>query len=134
MYVRFVTPCGRLRRGLDPGLFGAAYDIKHGRIEAPWPLRDAIREQLFWFDNQLPAPPGAAFRVKSRGRFWSDGICWFKGKADLMVAEAFVLARLLMEAGVPVSKLVTQRPGQILFGDDYQIVAKPVAATPVTFH
>ena len=132
-YVRFITPRWRLRRGVDSGLFGPAYDILwDGEVDDG--LRAAIRHQVDYFEHHLPVPRRTAFRVKSRRRWYADGICWFRGEAERMVAEAFILASLLELAGVPVRKLVTHRPGTVLYRDPYQVVAKPCAATPVLFH
>jgi len=128
MYVRFITP-ERLRAGVCAGLFGAAYDCRDDseRDEA---LRAAIGLELEWFCEYLPAPGYRCFRVRSRKRWRPDGICWFRAEARAMIARAFVLAALLGECGVPVTKVATRRPGQILYRDDWQIVAKPDAATP----
>lgn len=132
-YVRFITPWQRLRRDVDSGLFGPAYDLSWNE-EVDEGLRTAIRLQLDYFEAELPVPRRHAFRVKSCRRWYSDGICWFVGQAERMVAEAFILASLIELAGVPVRKLATHRPGTILYRDPYQVVAKPCAATPVLYH
>jgi hypothetical protein len=51
-----------------------------------------------------------------------------------MITHAFVLSALLQECGVPVTKVATHRPGTILYRDPYQIVAKPIEATPTVWH
>ena len=128
-YVRFITPWWRIRRQVDCGPFGPAYAA--WRSDAvPEVLRIAIREELDWFEDNLPVPCSEAFRVKSRKRWRNDGICWFIGEAREMIARAFVLASLLNEAGMPVRKVATYRPGTILYRDPWQIVAKPIEATP----
>jgi sulfur carrier protein ThiS len=71
---------------------------------------------------------------KWRRRVRADGICWFTDGAREAIARAFTLAALLRECGVPVTKVATHRPGQILYRDDYQIVAKPDEATPTVWH
>lgn len=131
-YVRFITPWWRVRRHVDCGPFGPAYAA--WRSEAvPEVLRIAIREELDWFEDNLPVPRGEAFRVKSRKRWRNDGICWFVAGAREMIARAFVLASLLEEAGMPVRKVATRRPGTILYRDPWQIVAKPIEVTPTLF-
>ena len=131
-YVRFITPWWRLRRGYDCGPFGPAYEAwRDDRV--PEVLRVAIREELDWFEQNLPVPDGGAFWVKSRKRWYADGICWFVGEAREMIARAFVLASLLRETGVPVRKVWSGNPGQVLYRDRWQIVAKPHAATPTLF-
>ncbi len=72
--------------------------------------------------------------MKSRRRFRPDGICWFTDSAREAIARAFAVAALLRDCGVPVAKVATHRPGQILYRDAWQIVAKPDEATPTTWH
>jgi hypothetical protein len=97
-------------------------------------LRVAIRLELDWFNANLPVPKRRHFLVKSRKQWHAEGICWFVDDAREMIARAFTLSWLLRECGVPMTKVATRRPGQILYRDDYQIVAKPDAATPTLWH
>jgi hypothetical protein len=131
MYVRFITPWWRLPRGIDSGLFGPAYDLARDG-EVPAVLREALWVEIGWFEANLPVP--RRFGVKSRGRWRPDGICWFVAEAREPIARAFGLAALLADCGVPVRKVATRRPGQLLYRDAWQIVAKPEAATPVRWH
>jgi len=132
-YVRFITPWWRVRRvAADCGPFGPAYDVLWER-DLPEVLRVAIEQEIDWFEKNLPVPPYGSFRVKSRGRWYSDGICWFVSEAREMIAHAFVLASLLRDVGVPVRKVWADYPGQVLYRDPWQIVAKPEAATPTLF-
>jgi hypothetical protein len=128
MYVRFIAP-RQLRCGVDEGFFGAAYDCRDDPRTND-ALVAAIRLELIWFGENLPRPNEACFLVKSRKRRLADGICWFVADAREMIARAFTMASLLRECGVPVAKVATRRPGQILYRDAWQIVAKPDAATP----
>ncbi|HET8611640.1 MAG TPA: hypothetical protein VFL92_02625 [Sphingomonas sp.] len=128
MYVRFISPWP-VRRGVHRGLFGPAYVLWWDERTAEG-VRLAIRHELDWFERELPAPAWRTFRVKSKKRWVPHGICWFQGEARAMVGHAFALAALIGECGVPIAKRVTHRPGQILYRDAWQIVAKPDAATP----
>jgi len=132
-YVRFITPWWRVRRQVDCGPFGPAYEAwRDGDV--PEVLRVAIGEEIDWFEQNLPVPHWQAFRVKSRRRWRSDGICWFHAEAREMISHAFVLAALLEEIGVPVRKAATHRPGTILYREPFQIVAKPIEAMPTLYH
>ena len=131
-YVRFITPWRRLRRDVDCGPFGPAYEVSWDRDVAEV-LRAAIRHELDWFEEHLPVPGWTSLQVKSRRRWRRDGICWFVADARDMIAHAFVLAALLREVGVPVRKAATYRPGTILYRDPWQIVAKPIEATPTVW-
>jgi len=133
MYVRFITPWWQVRRGIHYGLFGPAYECAR-HPEIPAMLRDAIWAEIDWFNANLPVPAGRSFLVKPRKRWLPDGICWFVDDAREPIARAFALAWLLKECGVQVTKVATHRPGQILYRDAWQIVAKPEAATPTTWH
>lgn len=128
MYVRFFSSWP-VRRGVDSGLFGPAYAY------ARWPgtgegLSRALWAEIDWFEANLPVPPRARFAVKSRKRMRNAGICWFQPDAAEMIAHGFVLAALLGECDVPVTKVATHRPGQILYRDRWQVVAKPEEGTP----
>lgn len=131
-YVRFITPRWRMRRDVDCGPFGSAYDALWDR-DVPEVLRIAISEEIGWFEHNLPVPRRDAFRVKSRRRWYSDGICWFVAEAREMIEHAFVLSSLLREIGVPTRKVATHRPGTVLYRDPWQIVAKPIGATPTLY-
>ena len=123
MYVRFVGPW-RGRRGARLGMFRAAeWTVDDSRVHEA--LRLAVDEQLDWFSANLPVPKRRFFLVKSCGQWLPDGICWFLDDAREMLARAFALAALLGECGLPVTKVATRRPGQILYRDQYQIVARP---------
>ena len=130
MYVRFVSP-------LDTGTRFGAYGLFRGAMwvvyedETPACIRDAVDLELDWFNEHLPRPRYCDFEVRSRNRWYRDGICWFRDDAREMIRRAFVLASLLRDCGVIISKLATDQPGQILYRDDYQIIAKPGADTPV---
>jgi hypothetical protein len=132
MYVRFITPWWQVRQGVDYGLFGPAGECEED-VRTAEALRVAIRIELDWFNSNLPVPPRDRFEVKSRKRWLSEGICWFVDDAREMIARAFTLAWLLRECGVPVAKVATRRPGQILYRDAWQIVAKPEKATPTAW-
>jgi hypothetical protein len=129
MYLRFIAPGRPLRAGIWPGLFRPAYELAEDR-DTPEGLAVAIRHELDWFEDVVPAPPSTAFGVRSRKRWLAHGICWFRADARDAVSHGHTLAALLGECGLPMARVTTRRPGQILYRDDWQVVAKPEAATP----
>jgi hypothetical protein len=133
MYVRFHSPWAEVRRGVHYGLFGPAYDCARDP-GVPEVLRAALWHEIEWFEANLPVPAARAFWVKSRKTWHRVGICWFVDDAREMIARAFALRALLRDCGVPVTKIATDRPGQVLYRDAWQIVAKPEAATPTVWH
>ena len=130
MYIRFISP-ERASRGRGCyGLFQAAVDLVYDE-QIPDFVYAPVREELDWFNANLPAPKDRHFCVRSRKVWRDDGICWFRDDAREMIAHAHLLARLVREWHVPITLLNTRNPGQILYQDDYQIVAKPDADTLV---
>ena len=137
MYLRFTSP-DALRLGLrggklvHSGIFGSAYRVRRDKTY-PQYLRQAIARELNWFEDELPMPPYARFQVRSKTWWRSQGICWFRAEAREMVRRAYGLRSLLAECDILISQLHTDRPGQILYKDDFQIIAKPAAETPTVW-
>lgn len=132
MYLRFVSPRPADRRRGAYGIFDAAWDYAYGDEDNA--INMAIRRELSWFRRHLPVPAGRHFRVKSRTHWYEEGICWFRADAREMLHHAYILAALLGDEGMAIRRLRTDSPGQILYRDDWQIVAKPGEATPVHWH
>lgn len=94
--------------------------------ELPAWLREQVDAQYEWFNKNLRIP-----RNRNGGRIEVTGVCWFRAEALEHIARARHLAWLLAEAGHPTEMITTRRPGQILYRDDFQIVAKPDARTRI---
>ena len=119
MYIRFVTPqrAGDAR-GVPAGVFRADYP------RAPWWIDRAIRAEYRWFNENLPVPRRFGVVTRKSDRAFG-GVCWFRDDARDCIAHAYALAALLTEAGVPVTRLLTDAPGDIVWRDAHQIVAMP---------
>ena len=79
-YVRFITPWWRMRRQVDSGPFGPAYEALRDR-EVPEVLRVAIAEEIGYPITMISNGPGRkdiiyGFEVESPRDRWS-GVCWF---------------------------------------------------------
>lgn len=125
MYLRFTVPGRVTRQRVAPGLFGVAHNLWWAR-EHDTPALLALRQELDWFNDNLPVP--RRFGVRAKGCYWKDGICWFIDKEREMVGHAHCLARLIEDSGVPVTRIWTRDPGQMLYRDRWQVVAKPERA------
>lgn len=120
MYVRFIvlTP----DRRPAPGLFRSGFHPEDDTALPEW-LRRAAQEHYDWFSENLPVPH--RFTVVSRRRHVYAGICWFQPAAREHIARARELAILIAEAGRLTTMVTTRHPGQVLYRDEFQIVAKP---------
>lgn len=123
MYLRFTTPGVVTRARVAPGLFGPAFALWYGAENHDDPVLIALRRELDWFNHHLPVP--SRFGVVARGRRWSDGVCWFRDDARDMLSHAHALAALLWDSGIAVDQVWTRHPGQLLYRDPWQVVAKP---------
>lgn len=137
MYLRFTSSDAvhlGLRGGkiVHRGIFGPAYRVRRDPTY-PLYLRRAVHEDLRWFEEKLPVPPRGQFYVRSKSWWRSQGICWFKSEARDMIQRAFGLRSVLAECDILISELMTDQPGQILYKDAFQIIAKPDAQTPTVW-
>ena len=122
MYLRFIVVAPRARPAF--GLFRSEYHPRYDESLPEW-LRPPIEELYDWFGANLAVP--RRFTVVSRRRRIYAGLCWFRPEAREHIARARELALLIAEAGQPTAMLKTRRPGQVLYRDEFQIVAKPEA-------
>ncbi len=123
MYLRFTVPGTVTRARVAPGPFRLASALYWSGDHEHDPVLAALRLEFDWFNTWLPVP--RRFGVVSRSRHWYDGICWFRDDAREMVGHGHTLAALLEACGVPVERSWTRDPGQILYRDRFQVVAKP---------
>ncbi len=126
MYVRFIVLTPHARPA--PGLFRSDFDPDDDPTLPAW-LAEAAREHYAWFNENLVRP--RRFTVVSRRRHIYAGICWFHASAREHIARARDLAALIAEAGRPTEMVSTRHPGQILYRDEVQIVAKPERRTRI---
>jgi hypothetical protein len=117
MYIRFVVGTNREREFTQSGVVaelrvlresGHLPDYEHEHVE-----------QIFeWLNSHLPSPPFERMN-------WSpNAISWFKSSSQDMIAKFREIIAILEEHGRPVRMIKTLLPGEILYEDDYQIVAE----------
>lgn len=121
MYLRFIIVAPQARRF---GLFRSEYHPRYDESLPDW-LRAPIEDLYEWFGKNLAVPH--RFNGVSRRRRIYAGVCWFRPEAREHIARARELAVLIAEAGRPTAMLKTRHPGQVLYRDAVQIVAKPQA-------
>ena len=82
-----------------------------------------LLEAVFdWLNEHLPCPP---FEAKLRSGEWTaDAVSWFRAGAREPLGRLWDIVAILREHGVPVRLIKTERPGKIVYADEYQVVAE----------
>jgi len=116
-YVRFVVGTNREDPKHQLGIIASVRFLKE-RGQLPDYELEHVEEIFLWLDTHLPCPPFT-------GKRWSrDATSWFKGSAQGMISKFRDLIAILEQYGHPVRMLRTERPGMILYEDEFQIVAE----------
>jgi hypothetical protein len=117
-YVRFVIGRKDEDSHVEQGIFqAAALALEWGNITGA----DAgeLNELRAWFGDNLEEPT-------SFGRDTLRlGICWFKTHSDQHIARIWEMVRILERNGIYVKKIRTDKPGYLIYEDEWQIVAEP---------
>lgn len=129
MLVRFVLRRSNHESGSRDGFFSAAYELAEtdsiGEAQ-----RILLNEKLSWFEQNLSTPERFN-RSKSKGAYRRNakGVSWFKDSASEHLSVAREVITMLVEHGWFVDELKTDRPGYVVYEDDFQIVAEPFRDT-----
>jgi len=117
-YVRFVIGRKDEDSNVEQGIFQAVaralewHDITGSDA-------DELNELRAWFNENLEKPTSFG-RDKLR-----LGICWFKTDANEHISRIWEMVRILERHGVYVKKIRTDRPGYLIYEDEWQLVAEP---------
>jgi hypothetical protein len=126
MFVRFVVPFQDQDSHCLTGVFQAVYGLRDGGL-----LVDDERERFEvirqWFNRHLPVPRRFARSRRPHAR--RNAVCWFKAHAADYLGRVRELAGLLERHGVPTEMLRTERPGYVVYEDEYQVAAVPFRGT-----
>ena len=126
MYIRFVVqtidPQSQKRQGLFCALSRLYYAQKL------WPYELSLYEDLWtWFDENLERPH--SFSRSSKPDAKEVALSWFKDDAREHIDKMRNLAELLRAHGLAAEMIRTDRPGYIVYEDEYQIAAVPFHET-----
>ena len=128
--MRFVVPAWCDEAGTECGFIDDAYAVARDETLPCW-LRDGVREELDWFDRRLDVPAQLTRTFRRRGTI--HGVCWFRPEAGEHITRARHMGWLMGEAGRPVEEIRTRHPGEVIWRDDVQLVARPGANVPRAF-
>ena len=121
MLIRFVVRKRDSDSQVEQGLIHAAEDLRHqGRLADE--EQERVQELLRWFNRHLPVP--GRFARSRRPNACKRAISWFKPTARECLVRMQALAAILHGHGCEVERLTTDRPGYVVYEDDYQVVAE----------
>lgn len=117
-YIRFVVGREDEDSLVDRGIFRATgLAIEWQKIAGP--DVDELNRLRAWFGENLKEPTSTG-RDKLR-----RGICWFKTGAAEHISRIWEMVRILERNGIYVKKIRTDKPGYLIYEDEWQLVAEP---------
>lgn len=128
MYVRFVsteTIRGSSRR---IGVFQPASSLQRWGGLAPY-YQWKLDELLGWFSRNLQPPSRFTNSKPPYYRRSSFAICWFKDSATEHIRKAREMSFVLGRHGIRIEMITTQKPGYVVYQDEFQVAAEPFADT-----
>lgn len=126
-FVRFVVQDLDLGSGYRQGFVQAAARLdERGELTAHESER--LCEILKWFRIYLPVP-NRFTRTRNASHKGKRALSWFKEGALPQITRARDVLEILRAHDVIVERLVTERPGYIVYEDEFQVVAEPFADT-----
>jgi len=122
MFVRFVVSHRHSETGMPTGIFEAVKLLPRVGQLPDWDERqlDAISD---WFVDHLPHPTRVARSARPNGAH--RALSWFKASAREHIARARELAAILERHDILTEMLQTDRPGYIVYEDEFQVLAEP---------
>ncbi len=115
--VRFIASKIDPDSRVEEGIFSAAVRL---RDEGPRYQREELRSQLDWFNQHLPEPAPLNHPRNKRA------ISWFKCESKDCITRIWSVVHILEENGVRIEKITADHPpGNVIYEDEWQVVAKP---------
>lgn len=117
-YIRFVIGRKDEDSHVEQGIFQAtALALEWQSITGS--DAEELNELRAWFSDNLNRPTSFG-RDKLR-----LGICWFKTEAAEHIARIWEMVQILERNGINVKNIRTDRPGYVIYEDEWQLVAEP---------
>jgi hypothetical protein len=127
MLLRFVTETLDHRSGRRRGPFAAGKRlIQSGHLSAE--DDDALEALWGWFNDNLQKPERLSLSARPHAK--EQALSWFKDTASEHITKMREFAEILTRNDVPVSIIITTRPGYIIYEDKHQVCAYPFSDTP----
>lgn len=123
MYLRFVVEQIDERTGKYAGIFTLAYYLRDEK-RLTISEEHLVSELISWYKKNLPIPCTFS-RKKNDSHKNTHGLSWFKHDSKEAINKMWELKAVLENHGFNIEVLKTERPGYVVYEDEYQIVAEP---------
>jgi hypothetical protein len=115
--------CPRRGRGIPERCWSSRCRLvsfhQNAKLYSPNENADELKELRAWFNENLEKPTSFG-RGKLRLGFY-----WFKTDATEHISRIWQMVQLLERNGIYVKKIRTDRPGYVIYEDEWQLVAEP---------
>lgn len=126
MFIRFVIEQNDQDSGRRQGLFQAMSALKHAGVLQAY--EQAQYDGIYaWFRLHLKVPRSFTRSSKPHGK--KVALSWFKDGAVEHIAQMHALKQILEAHDIVVAVLQTERPGYVVYEDQFQVAAEPFKET-----
>jgi hypothetical protein len=126
MFLRFVTSDLDDESHQELGVFHAARDLRDSGLLSQHD-EEILQEIRDWFNDNLDKPAKFTNAKPPHYRKRKNGISWFKPSAKEHIGKIRELIAILENHDISVRMIKTDRPGYVVYEDQFQIVAVPFA-------
>lgn len=126
MYIRFVINRHDCDSGKRQGIFQTLADLREKGLLYKYE-NDLVKDIRKWFNANLEKPK--SFNRSSKPHALNKAISWFKPTAKEHIEKMRELSSIIEGHGIHVHAIRTERPGYIVYEDEYQITAEPYNET-----
>jgi hypothetical protein len=124
-FVRFVVAQRHPNTGVQTGIFAATRHLPPVGGVAEWD-ENRLKEIMVWFRTNLPFPDRVARSRRPNGHH--AAVSWFRTSATTHIAMARELAAILEAHDIRTEMLTADRPGYVVYEDEFQVLAEPFRA------
>ena len=126
VYVRFVFSDVHHFSNFETGVFQAAARLREDPSLPEYEYA-VLLELGDWFNLHLEKPARFTNSKPPYYRKQSRAISWFKDTAAEHIVRAREMVFILENHGIHVRMITTDRPGYVVYEDEFQVVAEPFA-------
>ena len=126
MYIRFVVAQLHDNSGKRKGLFHALGGLRDAGKLYPYE-QDQEKALKKWFGTHLKKP--ALFSRSTKTHAHKKALSWFKDSATEHISKMREMVAILEAHGVHVEVIQTERPGYIVYEDEFQVAAEAFKET-----